>query len=180
MRHVLALVLGLSVIVGAVFKQSAHAGPLPTVKYQSLNVAPGTAVNSGVLNTDKIDDVQVFVATPLDTTSTRALTVDWLATDQATVLYRYTVTIPTSTSASYYSVLIGRDTSAPGTLSTATTATYTSATTTTQTSASSTAPTGFTVIPYMPGIFMKVSLAAGTTLANGGDSNYTQFAVYGR
>ena len=168
---------------------------LPTVVYESANAAFGTTSTSGVLDTRKIDELQIFAAPNPDLSVVRYLYIDWLAVDAATVLYRYSITIPVSTTlvtstvvGTYYSVLIGRDTSsanALGTITSSITAAVTSTVTSTVATASA-LPTGMTVIPYMLGNKMKVTLTNGTSTqwvwsaSTTGAQGYTQFAVYGR
>ena len=151
-------------------RAAPSATPLVTL-YEKLS-GTSAVITSGVFNAQGMDDV-LIETTFVESTSSRALSVNWLGSDGTTVLYTYSTTITAASGTA--AIEIGRNVSNANNGSTYTA----SVVTTTSTSVTLTNPSIVTTIlalPIMPGRRMSVTLAA----ASGATAGTAQLAVYGR
>lgn len=189
----LAVLATFAVIVQSRDAHAAGQAP-PVITYESVNAAFGTTSTTGILDTRKVDELQILVNPNPDSSVTRYINIDWLGGDSTinaggfgtaagTVIYRYSVPVATSTvvtsttAGAFYSVIVGRDATTP---SVGVTATPPAPNLIGQASGS------FTVVPLMLGRNMQITLTAGTSTqwvwsaSTTGAQGYNQFAVYGR
>ena len=165
----LAGLLALSLVFLFQPPKQAQAAPSATPGVTLYEKLGGTsaAITSGVRNTNNLDDLTVLVAFT-EATSSRALGVNWLASDGTTVLYTYSTTV---TSASGTAALqIGRE------VSNANLGFGLSTTGTTIVITNPAIVSTLTTIPIAPGQKMSFTLAAAT----GATAGTSTLAVYGR